>query len=203
MLLTTGYAASGSSLPGFLLTAHPNIVIADEPRVSREIDTDSQIEVNDITYPDVNILYEADDLNEVFNYILEIDCQRLQNKKRIKFEDGDRADRYVVVPNQYQGCFKKLEVIGVKRSDKNTEFLLNNNLLLNLKNKLEKRKIALKFILTTRNPYDMVSSSARHQHYKIEQIIQEHTDLCDKNMKILEQVDPKDIFIYRHEDMLQ
>ncbi len=30
MLLTIGFARSGSSLLGYLLTAHPNIVIADE-----------------------------------------------------------------------------------------------------------------------------------------------------------------------------
>ena len=204
MLLTIGFPRSGSSLLGFLLTAHPNIVIADEPKVSRKIGGGHAIKVSDIKYPNVDILYEADDLNAVFNYILEVDYQRLQNKKKEKiYNTGKRSHRYVVVPNQYQGCFKKLKVIGVKHSDMNTNILSNSDLLSNLKNKLGKRGITLKFILTIRNPYDMVATASHLTKQNLEKCIKKYTHLCDKNMKLLQQIDPKDIFICRHEDTLK
>ena len=206
MLLTIGFPSSGSSLLGCLLTAHPNIVVADEPRVSLRRDVDGEIKVNDTKYPpDADILYEADDLNAVFNYILEVDYQRLQNKKRIKSDDvWSRAYRYVVVPNQYQGCFKKLEVIGVKRSQRNIEILSNSDLLSNLKNKLEKRGITLKFILTARNPYDIVSTTSQFfSKINLEKSIKNFNRLCNKNTKLLQRIDPQDIFICRHEDTLK
>ena len=198
MLLTIGFARSGSSLLGFLLTAHPNIVVADEPRVVRSKGIDRGINKK---YPNVDILYKADNLNEVFNHILEVDYQRLQNKKNNNI--GNRAKRYVAVSNQYQGRFKKLKVIGIKRSQKNTLLLSNINLLSNFKNKLEKRKISLKFIFTIRNPYDMVSTASSLQKQNLEKYIKKFTRLCNINMKLLQQIHPKDIFICRHEDTLK
>ncbi len=78
------------------------------------------------------------------------------------------------------------------------------------KKRLEERGICLKFILTVRNPYDMVGSRASKLD-KIKDSPQKPitTDAIsfvekwsEENMKLLKLIDPQDIFVSRHEEMV-
>ncbi len=220
MLLTIGFARSGSSLVGYLLTAHPSLVIADEPfvyKLRRPLATYIN-NINGIEMKETDCLYSAD-LNKVFNVVLSIDYVRglLAKEKRqpsennnILFAINDREQRYILVPNQYQGCFETLKVLGVKCSGYNVQGLLKKSVLKTFKKRLEERDICLKFILTVRNPYDVISNIASRLN-KIEDCTQKSitTDaisrvegLSKKNMKLLKLIDPQDIFVSRHEEMV-
>lgn len=197
MVLTIGFPRSGSSLLGYLLTAHPNVVMADEP-------------------PNVKALYQVD-LPEMVDRILKLDYQRKKNAQKRHITKptilrGNRQNRYTPVPNQYQGHFKQIKVIGVKRSMRNTQALLQDHILKNLRKALGERGISLKFIFTVRNPYDMFDGvlaptgnkgikSFLKRSLFLRILFQLHP--CELNKRLLKQIDPKDIFISRHEDMVK
>ncbi len=205
MVLTIGFPRSGSSLLSYLLTAHPDIVIADEPTVSYAPMQYIGIlkEINKRKRPDKDILYKADIL-KMFDYILSVDYTRSQyssqpNETNAVILRGKRYERYIHVPNQYQGSFKSLKVIGIKHSRQNVEVLSKGKILENLKQKLQKTGIILKFIFTVRNPYDMIATAVRTNADDRKKFI----NFCEGNIKILKQVNAAEVFIAKHEDMVE
>ena len=219
MVLTIGFNRSGSSLMGFLLTAHPNMVIADE---IHQPDTKGKIRrtpIDEVFGIGEVYLYKKYNgaLNNLFYTILDIDRFRYQSKilssplqttqrsttKEFDFSIKPRRDkRYILVPNQYQGRFKGLKVIGVKSSRQNTTALLTNNTLVNLKRKLKERDIKLKFLFTVRNPYD-IAGGMRKKFKPVheEKFCRIFKNCCEQQEKILKRINPQDIFVCRHEDM--
>ena len=108
--------------------------------------------INGIELEGTDCLYSAD-LNKIFNVVLGLDYVRwLGKKKKNRFTEGKRQKRYILVPNQYQGRFEALNVLGIKRSRSNVEGLLKKGIFKTFKKRLEERGICLKFILTVRNP---------------------------------------------------
>ncbi len=187
ILLTIGFPRSGSSLLGYLLTAHPNMVVADEA-----------------LHPEQNIRLHSN-LDKIFNQILERDYEVLLKAhiwlklKKISFNTirtEDRAGRYILIHNQYQGRFGQLKVIGEKHSEQNTRDL-STNTLKTLTKRLEKKTSHLKFIFTVRNPYDMYSTSKRYGS-----TINEFLRYCVQSEELAEKIDPQDIFYSKHEDMV-
>ena len=187
MLLTIGFPCSGSSLLGYLLTAHSRMVVADEAM-----------------HPKQNVrMYSS--LDEIFNQILEHDYN-MQLKARVwsklksifggAISTQHRIGRYVVIHNQHQGRFEKLKVIGNKSSHMDLPNL-NASTLKILKKNLKEKNIVLKWIFTVRNPYHIYSTMMRYGHPKNEII-----EICLQNKKLLEQMDSQDIFYARHEDMI-
>ena len=199
LVLTIGFIRSGSSLLGYLLTAHPNMVFADEPIVRSDQLARKPRDIYQKKRPAVDCLYQAN-LLEIFNYLLIVDYIRQLaslNKGRQNISSfAGRHTRYINTPNQYQGRFKQLKVIGVKDSHDNVKCLSRDNILEKLKKSLEENNISLKFIFTVRNPYDIVSGPWRTNAVKLISIF------CENNIKILEQIHPKDVFISKHEDMV-
>ena len=208
MLLTVGFCDSGSSLIGFLLTAHPNIVMADEPEI---------IYKNGTIDEDVDCIYAAD-LNKIFNTIFSLDYRRWLMAKHLGHSkkgapSGGRKRRYILVPNQYQGRFKSATVVGIKKSVDNRIVLSRKGMLQDFKRRLKERAISLKFIFTIRNPYDMISLRAvksckrkgqnlEFLRKKIDQSVLVIEKMAERNMEFLNQVDPKDVFISKNEDMI-
>ena len=204
MVLTIGFPRSGSSLCGYLLTAHPNIVMADEPTVSGINKRDIK-RINEVERSKIDVLYEAN-LPEMFDYILSIDHVRwrrvlCRENTESPIWRGVQHQRYVHVPNQYQGRCKELKVIGVKRSRVNVGVLSRGKILENLKDKLEESNIALKFIFTVRNPYDMIATTSQIKH--ISARIEKFNNFCEANMRLLKQIDTRDVFVSSHEDMVK
>ena len=208
MVLTIGFPRSGSSLLGYLLTAHPSMVVADEPAITTNFVKYSGAlkEIDKEIRPRTYNLYEAN-LTEMFDYILGVDhirwkqASRFEKKKRRwNCAAKTRIHRYVYIPTQYQGRFKRLKVIGVKYSDINSLVLSEYGILENLKKKLEGKDISLKFIFTVRNPYDIFASGANARRGKMQQ---HFTTMCECNARILKQVHTRDVFISRHEDMVK
>ena len=207
MVLTIGFSTSGSSLIGYLLTAHPNIVFADEIQHPHKLFHFK----NAGEY--LCSVYNGT-LNKLFYAILNTDRLRYQDKissyslhnrvpqKSRVIRGKNRDKRYILVPNQYQGRFERLKVIGVKASQMNSIVLLRNNTLVNLKKKLKERGIKLKFLFTVRNPYDMaVRTRISCRNQTEEWVVRDFEDRCKTQEKILKRINPQDIFVNRHEDM--
>ncbi len=214
MLLTIGFSGSGSSLLGYLLTAHPGMVVADQPAIL--FGEPVALDINDINgINKINGLYSAD-LNKIFNVILMVDHIRWLIKKERKdnntilFPEGTRQGRYILVPNQYQGRFETLKVLGIKCSSQTTKCLSDKRQFTTFKKRLEERDIRLKFILTVRNPYDMIANkTSRTTKYKdstqkpiTTKAISFVEKLSKENIKLAEQVAPRDIFVSKHEEMV-
>ncbi len=88
-----------------------------------------------------------------------------------------------------------MKVIGNKRSQWHV-IKFDISKLENLKEILKKRNINLKFICTTRNPYDMLATMRKYKSSNNLPL------LCKRNIQIIKNFNPQDIFIARHEDMI-
>ena len=209
MVLTIGFPRSGSSLVGYLLTAHPNIIMGHEPDLGKN-------------------LYEADDVMLLLNYILYTDKVRFSRAKEAQnFGSQDASpsnkvgqrvfypkNRYVYVPHQWQNYCKSLEVIGIKGSISTTNQLSNRNALKQFKKRLKNQKISLKFIFTVRNPYDIIITTIMNRANKrhitdkndLQKMIPDNIKIfskrCTKSLKILSLVKTQPVFMNRHEDMI-
>ena len=211
MLLTIGFPGSGSSLVGYLLTAHPNMVVADEPFVYELRDLLAKYinNINGIELEETDCLYSAN-LDKILNVVLSLDYVRWLAAKKKLFAKRTRQKRYILVPNQYQGRFQTLKVLGIKRSGENLRGLLNESTLTTFQKRLEERDICLKFILMVRNPYDMVGNKTdklnknkdSSQKLIAPDAISYVEELSEQNMRLLKLIDPQDIFVSRHEEMV-
>ena len=210
---TVGFSRSGSSLVGYLLTAHRNIIVAHEPHIK------------------VKNLYEVDP-KELFNYIFLRDRNRFRVAKEFientekysslnKSESKSRygaGNKYVMVPNQWQARYESLQVIGTKCSSYSTNRLSKINILKTFRENLKKKSVnRLKFIFTVRNPYDMITTNVAYwaNNKKIRTVTQNDVYMVlDYNVKIrlprmcewaeslFTVIKAEDIFINRHEDMV-
>ena len=156
MALVSYFPRSGSSLLGYLLTAHPDMVVANEPARQGEA------------------LYDKVPFIVLLNYILYIDKMRFEDARKIRHSQTpegisdsnnpvkrtyNQQERYISVPNQWQARCESLKVIGIKNSLPLAESLLEEAVLEKLKENLKKAKIRrLRFIFTVRNPYDMIAT---------------------------------------------
>ena len=224
MALVSFFPRSGSSLLGYLLTAHRNMIIANEPTIKEES------------------LYDKVPFKVLLNYILYIDQMRREeaeiaqhSKKKEEPLSPDttteriynQKDRYVIVPNQWQASCESLQVIGVKNSLPLAETLAVNGILQRLIEKIKKARIyRLKFIFTVRNPYDMIATDVvywannkrlrtvtpddinKMLDYKVKVSF---PDMCETGAKIFELIKQKrnisfsnrlNIFLNRHEDLV-
>ena len=187
MLLTIGFPRSGSSLLGYLLTAHPNMVVADEA-----LHSEQKVRI-------------YSNLDQIFNQILEHDYnmqlrshvwQKLKKTLFNVISTRHRIERYILIHNQYQGHFEQLKVIGNKSSHVDLPNLSTDTLKI-LKKSLKEKNIVLKWIFTVRNPYDIYSTMMRHHHPRDELI-----EICVQNKGLLKQIDSQDIFYAKYEDMV-
>ncbi|NHJ31861.1 MAG: hypothetical protein FK732_03270, partial [Asgard group archaeon] len=130
-----GYARSGHSIIGTLLDAHPNAVIAHELNVLRYVK-------------------KGFNKRQIFSLLIK--------KSNIQSMTGRRfADKNYKVPNQWQGKYSKLLVIGDKKGGGSSKLLkLHPDLIEKLENKI---KLKIKIIHVIRNPYDNITTIARRR----------------------------------------
>ncbi len=222
MALVSYFPRSGSSLLGYLLTAHPNMIVANEPAQPGER------------------LYEKVPFMVLLNYILYMDRVRYEDAEKIRslrtLEEAlgsnnavkrfyDQQERYIFVPNQWQARCESLKVIGVKNSLPLAESLSAEGVLQKLKENLKRFKIRrLRFIFTVRNPYDMITTDvvywARNKRLRV--VTQDDVDMmldykikisfpmmCRKGERLFKLMQPTstlnkatDILINKHEDLI-
>ncbi|MBD3311244.1 MAG: hypothetical protein GF349_01950 [Candidatus Magasanikbacteria bacterium] len=165
-----GYARSGHSLVASIIDAHPNAVIAQE-------------------FPVVDYLRLGYNNRQI---------KYLTFKHAKKFYKND----YVVggykyhIPNQHQGSFTDIRVIGTKKGGrKNIFFMKEPNLL-------SKIPENTKFVHITRNPYDIMSAMMTKWKKGFNFHFNLFFSICDANLFIKQNISDKNIHNLRHEDFV-
>ncbi len=210
---TIGFPGSGSSLVGYLLTAHRNIIIAHEPHIKDKslYEVDPQVLFNCIFLRDKDRFRVAKQLTK------NTEKSSSSNKNDFKSRYG-AANKYVMVPNQWQAHCEALQVIGVKCSLYSTVQLSKIDILETFRENLSKKSVnCLKFIFTVRNPYDMISTRVVYwaNNKRIRTVTQNDIKmaldyrvkihfpkLCKDMKNLFTSIRAEDIFINRHEDMV-
>ncbi|NVO12137.1 MAG: sulfotransferase [Bacteroidales bacterium] len=152
-----GYPRSGHSLIGALLSAHKNVMIA------HELDA-------------LGYITKGFNKKQLFYLIYD--------KDREFTKSGCMESGYsYYVPNQWQGKFEKLYVIGDKKGGVSSKMLFQDPYLLEkLKSKLN---MPIKIIHVTRNPFDVISGINLWYPTPLIDSISYFFSLCDANKKII------------------
>lgn len=169
-----GYPRSGHSIVGSMLDAHPNMVIAQELDALR-------------------CLAAGMDRQLIFHFLIE-------NAKRFT-EQGRKWNNYAYgVPNQWQGRFERLEVIGDKKGGRSsTHFLRHPEALDQLRDAVG---LPLRFIHVVRNPYDNIATLAKRHFLELPQAAQLYFELAGSVAALKWRLAPDEMVEVRHEDLI-
>jgi hypothetical protein len=128
-----GYPRSGHSLIGAILDAHPNIVLAHELDV-------------------LKFIHKEKSESSVFSKIIA--------RSEWFAENGFVQEGYTYkIPNQWQGKYRELKVIGDKKGGATTRRIGKNITTLSKLDKVIQRNILLLHVI--RNPFDNITTRAR------------------------------------------
>ena len=175
-----GYQRSGSSLVGALLDAHPNIVIAHELNAMQ--------------------FFESKFGKEQIYYFL------LKNSQQFAQQGRSWSGYSYVVPNQWQGKFSSLKVIGDKKAALSTIKLGQNPQLLEQIRKTV--RLPIKFVHVYRNPYDNITTMFKKKDRKktklldFEGTINYYFELCETIDILKKNIPIQDVFDLQHEALI-
>ncbi len=169
-----GYPRSGHSLIGSLLDAHPDVIIAHE--------------LDSLKY-----IRAGFNKKQLF-YLL------IENSKKFASMGREWTGYSYEVPNQWQGRFKRLRVLGDKKGGGTTARFRANPSLLSLLR--ETIGIPIKFVHVVRNPYDNISTISLRENRDLSESIQYYFSLCQIIVEIKKQIKNDDIFDIRHESFI-
>jgi hypothetical protein len=146
-----GYARSGHSLIGSLLNAHPEMVISNELNAMRFVKKRIPRD------PLYGLIWARD---QFF---------------------GSRGRQWTGydynVPNQFQGRYTKLRVIGDKKGAATTRSLRQDPWILEKLRKVV--HVPLRVVHVTRNPFDNIARMRLSGRTSLETVIQRYTELCE------------------------
>ena len=171
-----GYPRTGHSLIGSLLDAHPNIVIA------HELDA-------------LKLFQRGFSRAQVFHLLLE-------NSKKMAAAGRRHSGYSYEVPNQWQGRFEALQVLGDKKGATSAmRFYLDPRLVDFVRNKIATE---LKFVHVIRNPYDVLATMARRSPRKtLDTHIEIFFKLCSSIERLKTQFQPTQMFDVRLESFIE
>ncbi|VAX25424.1 hypothetical protein MNBD_NITROSPINAE02-1151 [hydrothermal vent metagenome] len=174
-----GYSRSGHSLIGALLDAHPDIVIA------HELDT--------LKY--ITARYRK---RQIYNLLLKNSQSFARNGQRTKHFSYE-------VPNQWQGKFNTIQVIGDKQGEGSTLRLqARPGLLGSLQKIIDDDK---KLIHVARNPYDNISTiskkTKRHgRSLNLRESVDYYFSLCKTVADTKSRIESSRFYELRHESFI-
>lgn len=171
-----GYPRSGHSLIGSLLDAHPNILIAHELHA-------------------LKLIQSGFDRSQLF--------QLLMDNSRAIAAKGRRHSGYSYeVPNQWQGRFARLKVIGDKRGASSAMQLRTQPGLFETLKKTVNAD--LKLIHVIRNPYDVLTTMTRRKpHKSFEFLVDVFFRLCESVTELKKRHPPESIHDLRLEAFIE
>jgi len=130
--LFLGYPRSGHSLVGSLLDAHPDVVMAHEANV-------------------IKLVRYGFSREQIFVLLLE-------NSRKFTLHGREYTGYSYLVPNQWQGRFRRLRVIGDKHGDFALPALARRPDL--IQKMTERVRTPLRFIHVVRHPFDNIATIA-------------------------------------------
>jgi hypothetical protein len=117
-------------------------------------------------------------------------------------KSGHSGKRYsYAVPGQWQGRFKKIEIVGDSKAGVSIRRLSNNPAL--LQKLKETVRVDIKFLQVTRNPYDNISTKAIRERQSLSNAIESYFSNCQGIVRIRASLDPNDLLVIRHEDLIK
>jgi hypothetical protein len=175
-----GHNKSGTSMIGSLLDAHPNAIVADE--------------VGAIHY-----LSQGFTRDQVFHLLLRGSRRELM-KGRVT---ARRLTPYsYLVPGQWQGRYRVLNVIGDGRAGSTTDLFAKHPQLINqLSNMINGPKI--KIIQSIRNPFDVISVMMTRGNRSFENSIAHYFNYCETLVKLRSQLEKSALFPIYYEKFVQ
>jgi len=170
-----GHGRSGHTACGAVLNAHPEIVIG------HELDALSYLE-------------RGISRDQLFALILKKD--RWFTRQKYQWHGYNYE-----VPNQWQGRFRQLKVIGDRKAGLTTLRLqASPHLLPRLRQTVG---VPLRTVHLLRNPFDILSTLVRQSGHPLnEQIIDSHFEITATNARLLAECPPAEIMTIRHEDII-
>ncbi len=166
-----GSGRSGTTLLGSCLDAHPQIIIANQQ--------------NTLKY----LTFKAFDRRRIYTLLVE-NSRRASQSKRM----GGGGYSYYV-PEQWQGRFERLRVIGDKSmSAQAVERIYRNPSLLRRLREVSGAKLRLIHLI--RNPYDTITTKAIRRKLPLRTMIREYFTCCERLQQVLrliEQESPENI----------
>jgi hypothetical protein len=169
-----GYPRSGHSVVGSLIDAHPDAVL------SSELDA-------------LKYVREGCSRKEIFPMIL-------RRSERFVVKRRRTPDAEYFVPNQWQGRFRTLRVIGDKKGAGSAiKFNKDPELLDRFQRVIGG---SIKFIHVVRNPYDTISTMSIRNGKGLEFSSKRFFMLCRAVEKVKERVDPSTVLDVRHESLI-
>jgi len=171
-----GYPRSGHSLVGSLLDAHPQMIIAHEADALKYIQAGFS-------------------RRQIFSLLLE--------RSRAFAESGGLWSGYSYkVPNQWNGRFQKLRIIGDKKGGRSTRRLTSNPELLDCLRKTVGVRIRLVHVV--RNPYDNISTICkRSREHDLSASADFYFSLCETIARIKGEVEPEDFLDIKLESVIE
>jgi hypothetical protein len=170
-----GHARSGHTICGALLNAHPEAVISHELHalqyVKRGISRD-----------------------QLYALILRRDRHFAVVRKNIQGQFNYH------VPNQWQGRFRRLKVIGDKRGGGSSSLLGESPELLSRLRGIA--AVPLRMIHIVRNPFDNISTLVRRQGGTLETQMSAYFARTETNAQLIKTNGPAEIITMRHEDLI-
>ena len=170
-----GYPRSGHSLIGALLDAHPEIIIAHELGVFKHL---------------LAGFHER-----------QIDYLLLEKSRAFKVRGAVSSPYSYSVPNQWQGRFENLRVIGDKQGGGAALRLQARPwLFYRLQNRMSKK---IKVFHVVRNPFDNISTISKRHGLSVSESIRFYFSLCETVSELKKRLRPSDLFEIRHESFIE
>jgi hypothetical protein len=174
-----GHNKSGTTLIGSLLDAHPNVILADE--------------VDALQY--VQAGFKRD---QIFHLLLKTSRRELM-KGRVT---ARRLQAYsFLVPGQWQGRFRRLQVIGDSTSGSSTRRLGTSPDLLDRLHRLM-NGVEVKFIQVVRNPFDPIAVSMVRGNRTFEEAVEHYFSKCEFLVDIRKRLAGSSLLVVRYEDFI-
>jgi len=169
-----GYSRSGHTLVGSLLNAHPEIVIA------HELDA-------------VKYFMAGYGRKRIFSLILD-------NSSDFASRGSEWSGYSYAVPDQWQGRYENLRIIGDKRGGRTTRRFMRQPWMVHI---IEKRlSLPVRYIHVLRNPYDVISSMHRYGGGDIQNHINRFFKSYQTNEGVKRAVGEEQVFDLRLEDLI-
>lgn len=175
-----GHTKSGSSLFGSLLDAHPDIILADEADALRYV-------------------AEGFHKEQIFHILLK-GSHREAMKGRVT---ARRLDPYsLAVPDQWQGKYRALKVIGDSKAGPSVRRLAREPELLHEVQRVMKG-VDTRFIHVIRNPYDPISVMMVRGQRTFENAVEHYFEYCETLIALRQQLDSSNLIAVRYEEFVQ
>jgi len=179
--LFIGHARSGHSIVGALLDAHPNALIADEADALR--------------------YFAAGFSWDQVCYLLLSRSRRILVRKKRQRKGREGKIYSYFVPNQWQGRFDKLHVIGDTKAGRSTTRIGKDPAILQrLQDALPNAN--LRILHVVRNPYDNIATISIRGGKSVERACSQYFRHCEIIKDLRNRIDINILFVIRHEDII-